>query len=90
MGKMLALIWITIVLISGLVDRWYVFGGFEMTALEEKLVEVGNVLARSIGHKMDPRCPKISPAVPCVCGAGAQQAKALSDWDEVSQKVKMS
>jgi hypothetical protein len=50
-----------------------------VTNLEEKLIEVGNALARSMGHAMG-RCPKSSPAVPCTCGAGAQQAQALEDW----------
>lgn len=54
-----------------------------MTLLEKKLISVGNDLARSIGHKLSSHCPKISPAVPCTCGAGLQQAQALADWDRL-------
>ena len=61
-----------------------------MTATEEKLIEVGNALARSIGHRMGHNCPKISPAVPCTCGAGRQQAQALSDWDHLIEQIKES
>lgn len=59
-----------------------------MTLLEEKLIEVGNALARSVGHHFGNRCPKVSPAVPCTCGAGAEQAKALSDWQHLTQEIK--
>jgi len=58
-----------------------------VTPIEEKLIQIGNVLARSIGH-VPGRCPKISPTVPCTCGAGKQQAKALSDWDELVEDIK--
>lgn len=61
-----------------------------MTALEERLLELGNNLARSIGHQLAPRCPKISPAVPCTCGGAQQQAQALSDWDHLMQQVRES
>lgn len=61
-----------------------------MTAAEEKLIEVGSALARSIGHRMGHNCPKISPAVPCTCGAGAQQDKALAAWDALMQQIKES
>jgi hypothetical protein len=59
-----------------------------MTATEEKLLEVGNALARSIGHKINRGCPKISPAVPCTCGAAGQQAQALSDWEHLVDQIK--
>ena len=49
-----------------------------MTVTEEKLIDVGNTLARALGHV--PGCPKVSPAIPCTCGEGAKQAKALDDW----------
>ena len=58
-----------------------------MTPLEEKLIKVGNALARSIGH-VPGHCPKISPMVPCTCGAGTQQAQSLSDWDELVEDTK--
>lgn len=61
-----------------------------LTITEEKLIEVGNALARSIGHTFSARCPKISSAVPCTCGASVQQSQALSDWDHLVQKIKMS
>ena len=61
-----------------------------MTALEEKLIEVGNALARSIGHRLGRNCPKLSPAVPCTCGAAGEQAKALADWDRLAQQIKGS
>jgi hypothetical protein len=61
-----------------------------MTATEEKLIEVGNKLARSIGHRMAHGCPKISPAVPCTCGAGAAQAQALANWDRLMEQIKES
>jgi hypothetical protein len=61
-----------------------------MTALEEKLIEVGNALARSVGHRFGRNCPKVSPAVPCTCGAGAEQVKVLADWDRLVQQIKES
>jgi len=61
-----------------------------MTNLEEKLVEQGNKLARSLGHRMGHNCPKISPAVPCTCGAGSQQAQALLDWEHLVDQIKES
>jgi hypothetical protein len=61
-----------------------------LTSREEKLIELGTALARSIGHDPKYRCPKISPAVPCTCGAGVQQAKALDDWQHFMQEVKES
>lgn len=61
-----------------------------MTALEEKLIEVGDKLARSIGHRLSYSCPKLSPAVPCTCGASQQQAQALADWDHLAQQIKES
>lgn len=61
-----------------------------MTHLEEKLIETGTALARSIGHRMGCNCPKISPAVPCTCGAGHQQVQALDDWNRLMQQVKES
>ena len=55
-----------------------------VTEREAKLVELGTALARSLGHKPVQQnaygCPKASPAVPCICGAGREQAKALDDW----------
>lgn len=59
-----------------------------MTVLEEKLLEVGNALARSIGHRFARGCPKVSPAVPCTCGAAAQQVQALVDWDKLVEQIK--
>ena len=61
-----------------------------MTLTEEKLIEVGTALARSIGHRMGRNCPKISPAVPCTCGASSEQARALADWDRLAQQIKES
>jgi hypothetical protein len=58
-----------------------------MTLLEERLINAGNALARSLGHRLGSRCPKISPAVPCTCGAGAQQAQALGDWQHLVQEI---
>jgi hypothetical protein len=57
-----------------------------LTMREAELVRVGNALARSIGH-VPGRCPKISPAVPCTCGAGKQQQLALADWDDLVQDI---
>jgi hypothetical protein len=59
-----------------------------MTAIEEKLLEVGNALARSVGHKMARGCPKTSPAIPCTCGAASQQAQALSDWEHLANQIR--
>ena len=42
------------------------------------LLRAGNALARAIGHNQT--CPKVSAAIPCVCGAAGEQAKALADW----------
>lgn len=61
-----------------------------MTATETKLIEVGTSLARSIGHRMGVNCPKLSPAVPCTCGAARQQVQALSDWDHLTEQLKNS
>jgi hypothetical protein len=72
-------------LIAGLL-----FGGFVVTLLEEKLIELGTALARSLGHNAKFNCPKVSHAVPCTCGAGAQQAKALDDWQHLMAEVKES
>ena len=54
------------------------------------LIRVGTTLARSIGHnpKGSIRCPKLSPAIPCTCGSEAQQARALSDWDELVEDIR--
>ena len=57
-----------------------------MTLLEEKLIEVGNRLARSVGHKV--HCPKLSPVIPCQCGAAQQQGGALEDWDHLVQVIR--
>ena len=54
-----------------------------MTATEDALIHAGEALARSIGHDPKHHCPKSSPAVPCLCGAGQQQAKALDDWQHL-------
>lgn len=54
----------------------------------EQLIKIGDVLARSIGH--NPGCPKISPALPCICGASRQQAKALDDWKHAVADIKNS
>ena len=54
--------------------------------VEIKLIEAGNALARSIGHRM--RCPKISPAVPCTCGEELKQAQARSDWEHLVEAIK--
>jgi hypothetical protein len=59
-----------------------------MIATEEKLLELGNALARSLGHKLARGCPKMSSAVPCTCGAAAQQAKALGDWEHLIDQIK--
>jgi hypothetical protein len=59
-----------------------------MTDLEYKLLELGNALARATGHRMGRGCPKVSPAVPCTCGAAAEQAKARADWDRLAQMMK--
>lgn len=61
-----------------------------MTDREELLIAVGTQLARSIGHRLGYSCPKISPAVPCTCGAARQQAQALADWDKLMDHIKNS
>ena len=61
-----------------------------LTPTEEKLIEVGTALARAIGHRMVRGCPKLSPAIPCTCGAAAEQAQALSDWDRLMDTIKES
>jgi hypothetical protein len=60
-----------------------------MTPLETKLIDCGNILARSLGHRLG-GCPKASPAVPCTCGAGPQQAAALVEWQRLMEQVKES
>jgi len=59
-----------------------------LTATEEKLIAAGTALARSIGHKISRGCPKLSPAVPCTCGASAEQSQALSDWEHLIDQIK--
>ena len=59
-----------------------------MTPTEEKLIQLGTALARATGHRMGHSCPKISPAVPCTCGAAHEQAQALADWDRFIAEVK--
>ena len=59
-----------------------------MTITEEKLIELGTALARSIGHK--PTCPKVTMSIPCVCGCGKLQAKALDDWQHLMAEIKES
>lgn len=58
-----------------------------MTPTEAKLIDAGNALARSIGHKIGAHCPKVSPAVPCTCGAGIEQAQALGDWAQLTESI---
>ncbi len=61
-----------------------------MTIREEALILTGNQLARSLGHRFAKGCPKASSAVPCTCGAGAEQAQALANWDRLMQQIKES
>ena len=61
-----------------------------LSATETKLIETGSALARAIGHRIGRGCPKLSPAVPCTCGASAEQAKALGDWCELMDAIKES
>ena len=60
-----------------------------MTQIEKKLIEAGNALARSLGHRGF-ACPKLSPAVPCTCGAKPQQSQALSDWEHLIDSIEES
>jgi hypothetical protein len=52
----------------------------------EDIVAAGTALAHSIGHMTG--CPKISPAIPCTCGCGSEQAKALDDWQHLTRASK--
>jgi hypothetical protein len=48
----------------------------------EDFIAAGTALARSIGHKNT--CIKHSSVFPsCNCGSGAEQAKALDDWQHL-------
>jgi hypothetical protein len=71
--------------------RWFIgyipCGGIAVTVTETKLIEVGNALARSIGHKMG--CPKLSPAVPCACGPN-NSAEARIAWFRLIDEIKES
>lgn len=58
----------------------------EYKVQRELIIRTGEALARSIGHNH--RCPKVSPAVPCTCGEGAKQAKALDDWMHLVEEIK--
>jgi hypothetical protein len=51
----------------------------------EEIVAAGTALVRSIGHQNT--CPKASQMIPCTCGAGKQQAKALDDWQHLMADV---
>jgi hypothetical protein len=57
-----------------------------MTATEERLIQIGNALARSLGHQFG--CPKNSGAVPCICVRTLTQAQALSDWEHLVDQIK--
>lgn len=46
----------------------------------KELEKIAEALARSMGH--DPQCKKVKQSAPCDCGAGAQQAKALDDYQQ--------
>jgi hypothetical protein len=59
-----------------------------MDATSEKLLAAGEALARSIGHTLG--CPKLSPALPCICESKKQQAKALDDWFHLVAEVRKS
>ena len=61
-----------------------------VTNREEKLIEVGNALARAMGHRIARGCPKVSPAIPCTCGAQSEQSRALSDWEHLMDQIKGS
>ena len=61
-----------------------------VTNREEKLIEVGNALARAMGHRIARGCPKVSPAIPCTCGAQSEQSRALSDWEHLMDQIKES
>lgn len=52
---------------------------------ERRLIEVGNTLARSLGHKSG--CPKVSSQLPCMCNAGMQQAQALDEWIHLVKEI---
>lgn len=64
-------------------------GGYAVSHVQEKLIELGNNLARSIGHAGG-KCPKVSHAVPCTCGSGEQQSIALANWNALVQSIKES
>lgn len=49
----------------------------------DRILAAGDALARSIGHI--PGCPKVSPAVPCTCGAKSQQGW-LQSRKQISEK----
>lgn len=51
----------------------------------DRILAAGDALARSIGHI--PGCPKVSPAVPCTCGAKSQQAAALDEWLQLRKQI---
>ena len=51
----------------------------DFTVRMGELRRIAENLARSLGHATD--CPKISGAVPCKCGAAAQQAEALTEYE---------
>jgi hypothetical protein len=57
-----------------------------VVATESKLIKLGNALARAMGHAQS--CPKHHPSIPCQCGAGAQQAEALANWEALMDQIK--
>lgn len=57
-----------------------------MTPTDQKLIDAGIALARSLGHNM--HCPKVSHAIPCNCGAGGQQAQALLEWERLMDEAR--
>lgn len=74
--------------ISGLASE-----GVDARSISERLIAAGTALARAVGHNPETnahgmQCPKLSRAVPCTCGAGAQQAKALDDWQHLMVELK--
>ena len=54
----------------------------------DELKKAGAALADAMGHAQG--CPKVSSGIPCVCGKGFKQAKALGDWNSLVRRLKSS
>lgn len=61
-----------------------------ITNREEKLIEVGNALARAMEPAVGAACPGCSCDVPCTRNAYAEQWAALVYWQHLVDEIEES